>query len=190
MDLRKLTKSINYRLFLLTALLGCVGLSRQQTCFRNLFQTGQKVIFQFECYPPNGVIPIIPTLDTSSPTDFNELDLSPNYFTNISTTDFCQFTNLITLDISYNKLTFISSLFGTFECFSQLQTLKANNNQIATPLLGKQIISNNIHIYVSKVDFALTKYTLFWCNIYIDFVFAPFHKVVTSPQHYLSTLIG
>ncbi len=135
MDLRKCIKSVYWQHFCLLIVLVFVRESKQ-TCFRQLFAIGTRVVFQFQCYPPNGVIPLIPTGDTSSPANFNELILSPNFFVNITTPDLCQFTNLITLDISFNLLVTSSGLFGAFECMSKLQTLKANNNFISTPLMG------------------------------------------------------
>jgi hypothetical protein len=108
-----------------------------QTCQLNKLSQGINLIFQFTCDDPTLVNPPLPFNSGSDPSEFNYLQLSPNTYTNISTDDLCQFTNIQTLDISLNLLTTISGVFGAIGCFNQIQVILANNNQISMPLLGK-----------------------------------------------------
>jgi hypothetical protein len=107
-----------------------------QACSLNKILQGANFIFSFECYAPEDVNSPLPYQFGSAPTEFNYLDLSPNLYTDISTFDLCQFSNIHTLDISSNQLFTIVSVFEAITCFNVIQNLIANNNQISTPLLG------------------------------------------------------
>jgi Leucine-rich repeat (LRR) protein len=110
-----------------------------QSCSLTKFVQGSDYIFSYQCYAPNIENPPLPWRGGSLPSEFNYLQLSPNFYKNISSSDLCQFINILTLDISFNQLTSIVSLFNAFNCYTKIKSLIASNNQISTPLLSKQI---------------------------------------------------
>ncbi len=135
MALTRLFALIHKKLFWILILLN-VTKSRQD-CSLSKFVQGTNIIFSFQCFAPNAINPQLPLQGGSSPSEFNYLDLSPNFYTNISRTDLCQFVNILTLDISFNQLTTIESLLNAFTCFTKIKYVYASNNQISTPLLSK-----------------------------------------------------
>jgi hypothetical protein len=122
-----------YLIYLLSSI---IIRNSRQSCELSKVQEGKQIIFRFTCSVPNDVNPELPYNIGSPPHQFNYLDLSPNLYVNISTTDLCQFFNILTLDISYNLLTTMADVFRAIKCFDQIQNLFAHDNQISTPLLG------------------------------------------------------
>jgi hypothetical protein len=114
-----------------------------QTCYLEKIFTQETYFFIFQCYQPDVLNPLLPYVDGSYPSTFDVLELSPNLYTNISSNDLCQFTNIHTLDLSFNQLTTIAGVFKAISCFNQIQNITASYNQITTPLLGKLSISFN-----------------------------------------------
>ena len=92
--------------------------------------TFSRVQYAFQCYPSTGSNPAIPSSYISSATSYNELKLSPNFYTQVPTAQICSFTNLYSLDLSNNQLTSLSGVFKTLTCLTGLTTIDFSNNLV------------------------------------------------------------
>lgn len=72
----------------------------------------------------------------TSPSQYNELHLSPNLYTVVPVVQVCQFANLYMLNMSYNQLTNMTGIFAKLSCLTQLTHLELSHNAIATPILA------------------------------------------------------
>ncbi len=88
-----------------------------------------KTIFQFSCHSNTMVNPLFPTLPNSYPKEYNELDLSPNFFNVIPSKQICPYKYVQVLDLSSNL---ISNLTGMFDlkCLTSLSQIDLSNNLI------------------------------------------------------------
>jgi hypothetical protein len=100
-----------------------------------VFYYPSRYIFSYECYAPSPDDPTFP-ISGSSPGEYNEVDLSPNFYTTVPTSNICLFTNITLLDMSYNKITSITGLFQTLKCLSGLRIINLANNFIQTALVS------------------------------------------------------
>ncbi len=88
-----------------------------------------KTIFQFSCYTNTLVNPVFPTLPNSYPNEYNELDLSPNFFTEIPTKQICPYKYVQVLDLSSNLISNLSGVFD-LKCLTSLSQVDLSNNLI------------------------------------------------------------
>ncbi|CAF0833054.1 unnamed protein product [Brachionus calyciflorus] len=94
-----------------------------------------RVVFIFNCYPitlPNQLFPISFSSQSSK---YNEIDLSPNVYTNIPITQLCPFKYLTHLDLSFNSIQTTANSFRDLSCLTGLKTLNLANNKISSPLM-------------------------------------------------------
>lgn len=96
----------------------------------------KRVILRFECFPGTDSNPSLPTAAGSSPTEFNEMDLSPNFYFSLPYTQLCLFTNVYSLNMSSNSLTSLTDAFKGISCMSALTTIDFSNNFISSPLVA------------------------------------------------------
>lgn len=100
------------------------------------FYDSWRVIFIFNCYPVTASNPIFPSPFSQQSTKYNEIDLSPNTYTVLPTTQLCSFKNLNTLDISSNLLQSAAFAFKELTCLTALKIINFSNNRISTPILA------------------------------------------------------
>jgi hypothetical protein len=125
-----------------------VQVNCQNVCFtdkRELPQTTNpnRVVLTFECYSGSRYNPLIPINNGSHPREYNELDLSPNLYDRFVLDELCPFVNIYLFDISYNRLTSLTNAFVELSCLQSLKHLDLSNNQIRTPLLASDFLTDN-----------------------------------------------
>ena len=94
-----------------------------------------RIIYVFNCTSVNALNPTLPTITGSPPSTFNEVDLSPNFFSVLPINQVCQFTNAYAINLSYNQLTSLTNAFVLLSCITGIQSLDFSHNQIITPLV-------------------------------------------------------
>lgn len=93
------------------------------------------VIFSYQC---SQITPVNPTFPTggSNPSEFTQLNLSPNVYTSVPLVDICNFTNIYSLDMSANLITSITGLFAKLKCLTKLVKISLASNNIQTGLIS------------------------------------------------------
>ena len=66
--------------------------------------------------------------------EYNELDLSPNLFTELPIEQLCPFFNVYLLDLSHNKIMNLKNAFKKLRCLKRLKILNLSSNLIISPL--------------------------------------------------------
>lgn len=95
-----------------------------------------RVGFVFNCYPTTASNQLFPSSYSLQSTKFNEIDLSPNFYTAIPIAQLCPFKYTITLDLSFNRLTSLTGAFRNLACLTGLKTINFGDNLISTPILA------------------------------------------------------
>ena len=97
-----------------------------------------RTILQFNCYGSYllSYNPSFPFDLIIQPNEYNEIDLSPNIYTLLPTTQLCPFKYVYFLDMSFNFLISLSNAFVDLKCMSSLRLIDFSNNAISTPILA------------------------------------------------------
>lgn len=125
---------------LLCSLLCSIGLVRAQNqCTIDKVEIPQtpvnRVIFRFKCQSGTDLNPTIPVYGGSAQAEYNELDLSPNLYTELPVQQLCAFANIYYLDLSFNRITNMTNRYKQLSCLTQLVQFDLSNNLINTPML-------------------------------------------------------
>ena len=96
-----------------------------------------KVIFKFTCNAVDIPNPSLPAIHGSTSSDFNEINLSPNFFSILPLNQLCLYTNVYSINLSYNQIAGLSNAFISLACLSGLKSLDFSYNSIMTPLLAR-----------------------------------------------------
>ena len=96
-------------------------------------------IFNFQCTGTQfiNVNPTFPLSLINNPNEFNEIDLSPNFYTVVPVSQLCPFKNVYLLDLSFNQIISLDGIFSSLSCLSSLSIINFSNNIVRTPLLKK-----------------------------------------------------
>ena len=116
--------------------------------------TFNRNIFNFECVGNQQINanPIFPQSLLSNPNQYNEIDLSPNLYTAVPITQLCAFKKVLKLDLRFNQITSLTSVFKQLACVSSLSSVDISSNLVSSPLvandfddaLSSQLVSLNL----------------------------------------------
>jgi hypothetical protein len=95
-----------------------------------------RFIFIFTCSPTTPFNPTFPQYFLSQATKYNEIDMSPNFFTQIPIANLCQFKYTTSLDMSHNYLSSLRNAFVSLKCLTALSNIDFSNNLISTSILA------------------------------------------------------
>jgi len=93
-----------------------------------------KTIYQFSCFTNTPLNPKFPSLPNSYPNEYNELDLSPNFYSEIPTEQICPYKYLQVLNLGSNLIRNISGTFYKLKCLTSLSQIDLSNNLIESTL--------------------------------------------------------
>ena len=136
---RRLLKHFSFNSAILIVFLSSLVKSDNTCLFEKLewpVQPVSKIILRFECYSGTDSNPTISIENGSQPSEFNEIDLSPNLYFTLPLAQLCLFRNVYLLDLSYNSLTSLQGAFSSLSCMTSLSQLDLSNNLISSPILA------------------------------------------------------
>ena len=96
-------------------------------------------IFNFQCYGSQytNLNPVFPQSLIANPSEYNQINLSPNYYTVVPLQQLCSFKYVLLLDLSFNKITSLTGIFSGLSCMTALKIINFSNNLVNTPLVQK-----------------------------------------------------
>lgn len=95
-----------------------------------------RTIYQFSCLTADVTDPQLPTIGTSMPYEFNEMDLSRNVFTSLPYDQLCLYKYIYLLNISSNYIQNLTGAFVHLRCLSSVTSIDLSNNLITTPIIA------------------------------------------------------
>lgn len=92
--------------------------------------------FIFPCYPPTQLNPNFPSNYVNQAAKYNQLVISPNYYTYVPYTTLCLFKYAATLNMRYNYITSLKDVFSNLKCLTALSQIDFSSNIITSPILA------------------------------------------------------
>ena len=96
--------------------------------------TNIRTIYQYSCSNIKYFYPFFPAIKGSFEAEYNEVDLSPNFYAILPVNQLCNFKYVYLLDMSFNLLTNLSYAFVHLKCLSSLVSVDFSNNLISSPI--------------------------------------------------------
>ena len=110
--------------------------SNIKTIIPSTTTTVTKVIYTFTCTSSVAPNPTLPSLAGCNQLDFNEMNLSPNFYNQLPLTQLCTYTNVYSINLSSNQFTVLTGAFVLLACLPNLRSIDFSYNQVATPIMA------------------------------------------------------
>ena len=132
-------KMTRYKLVLVFLILSKLASAANESCSVNKLiiqnsATELRTIYQYNCVSSNFFQLAFPALLGSFPVEFTEIDLSPNFYTELPLSELCQHKYVNQLDMRSNLLKSLKGAFVQLGCLGSLVSVDFSDNLIASPL--------------------------------------------------------